>query len=150
MTGRELYEYYEREVDRDDYIDYMIEEELVDVDESMIDTYREYLEEHNRNEIYDDLDEILKGYSPKEVIETINFDGFDINDGYFRFDGFDCVESVSEWDLVYEMEEDTEFLRWYIDVADVIDENEMEKVLDEANKIAEEEEEEYDEEMREL
>lgn len=140
MTAKELYEYFEREVDRDDYIDYMVEEEGVDVDESLIEVYNDYLKETNQNEIFEDLDVMLKDYTPTEVLTTINFDEFKLDDGYFRFDSYDCVESISEWDLVYEMEGDENFLRWYLDECGVIDEKEMEEILDEANEIAEEKE----------
>lgn len=150
MTGRELYEYFEREVDRDDYIDYLIEEESIDIDESAIEVYAEYLKQNNKGQIYEDIDELLEGYTPKEVLDSIDFGNFDMSDGYFRMNMYDCVESISESDLLWEMEDDEDFLRWYIDECEVIDEAEMEAILDEANKIAEEEEEKHDEEMWEL
>ena len=150
MTGRELYEYYEREVDRDDYIDYLIEENEIDIDESAIEVYVEYLKQNNKNQIYEDIDELLEGYTPKEVLVSIDFSNFDMSDGYFRMNTYDCVESISESDLLWEMEDDEDFLRWYIDECEVIDEAEMEAIIDEANRIAEEEEEKIEEEMREL
>ena len=93
MTGRELYEYYEREVDRDDYIDYLIEEKEIDVDESAIEAYEDYLKQNNKSQIYEDIDEMLKGYTPKEVLDSIDFSNFNLDDGYFRMNTYDCVES---------------------------------------------------------
>ena len=150
MTGRELYEYYEREVDRDDYIDYLIEEKEIDVDESAIEAYEDYLKQNNKSQIYEDIDEMLKGYTPKEVLDSIDFSNFNLDDGYFRMNTYDCVESISESDLLWEMEDDEDFMRWYIDEYEVIDKAEMEAAIDEANEIAEEEEEKHDKEMREL
>ena len=133
IAATDLFDYYATEIDRDDYIEFLIKEQEVDVDESMIEDYNKYLDSHGENKLYDDLDELLCGRTPTEVIEEIDFDNFNIGHPYFRYNDYCCVESVDELTLVSEMEKDVDFLDWYI--RKTIDWSEVDEVIKKTNEI---------------
>lgn len=46
----------------------------------------------------DELDTYLEGYTPTEIAQKCQFGDFNINDEYFRFDGYENLESCNEWE----------------------------------------------------
>ena len=144
MTGKELYEYFEREVTKEDYLEYYANTEYDfynTLDDDLLQAYEEYFVYLcGGNPLYTDFNKLLEGYLPEEVVNVIDFENFDINSEFFRMDPLnDVVECLNEDDLIDEMWNDTDFLIWFLDAYEDYDEEEMWEIVEEANQIAEEE-----------
>ena len=134
---------YERygSVGMDEYIQYYIDEEL-EVDAGMICYYNEYL---RNNKYYDDeymnwdeLEEYLEGMKPLEVFKLAVNSDFNWNCDYFNFNGYGNLIGFEEYEVVKKMEDDKDFLKWYIENYIDIDEDEANKAIEEANKLIQE------------
>lgn len=144
MTGKELYEYFGREVTREDYLEYYARTEYGfynTLNDDLLNAYEEYFVYRCGGErIYTDFNKLLEGYLPEEVVNVIDFKNFDINAEFFRMDPINnVVECLYEEDLIDEMWDDTDFLIWFLDAYEDYDEEEMWEIVEEANQIAEEE-----------
>ena len=134
---------YERygSVGMDEYIQYYIDEEL-EVDAGMICYYNEYL---RNNQYFDDeymnwdeLEEYLEGMKPLEVFKLAVNSDFNWNCDYFNFNGYGNLRGFEEYEVVKKMEEDKDFLKWYVENYIDIDEEEANKAIEEANKLIQE------------
>lgn len=144
MTGKELYEYFGREVTREDYLEYYARTEYdfySTLNDDLLSAYEEYFVYRcDGNPLYTDFNKLLEGYLPEEVVNVIDFENFDINAEFFRMDPInDVVECLNGDDLIDEMWDDTDFLIWFLDTYEDYDEEEMWEIVEEANQIAEEE-----------
>ena len=132
---------YERfgSVGMDEYIQYYIDEEL-EVDISMLGEYNEYL----RNKSYEtfftfeELEEDLQYMKPEEAFRLGKFSDFTYADDYLQYDGYGNIKGYSEFEVVKAMEEDKDFLKWYVDNYIDIDEDEANEAIEEANKLIKE------------
>lgn len=113
-------------------------------DDEKITLLNEYLGNVNYtdNMVYsmDDIDEVLYGITPGEIIQLalyggrFNFkqDSFNPNDEYFSFDGYGNLVSISGYELRY-------YCDLYLD--DMIDAGALEHLIDDDDEEEEEEEE---------
>ena len=131
---------YERygSVGMSEYKEMLIDE--LDIDKDMISDYNEYRIENGYEPymVYDDLCEQLEGCDPSAIIKMVYFGGMRFNDDFFYFNGYGNISSCTDYEIIKEMEEDKEFLAWYLEnSADVedIDEEEAQEIIDECNKM---------------
>lgn len=101
--------------------------------------YNEYASQNNMEYVYDDLDTMLQGRTPTDIANCITFGKYNASDVYFMFDGYGNVRSYSEYEAKKELIEDEDFIKWYIEKNDLIDEEEAETVIKEANRLIREE-----------
>ena len=130
---------YERygSVGHDEYLENFIHEELsIDCDD-MLGDYNEWLLEQNNADdyIYTDLDEMLQGYSAMDIVRMVSCGEFNYADDYYRFDGYGNIETLTDTEIEQEMRDNTAFLEWYIDKYDLIDWDEAEQDINEANDL---------------
>lgn len=129
---------YERfgTVGKEEYLENFINEEL-EVSIDMLGDYNEYLLENNYadNYIYDDLEEMLQGMSTMEVVRCTYFGKFNYCDDYYMFNGYGNVDSMTDTEVERLMQNDTAFLKWYIEKYDLIDWDEAEQDIEEANEL---------------
>lgn len=52
----------------------------------------------------DEFDEVLDGYKPSEIVNSIRYGDFDSTDEYFRFNGYGNLESLSHFDIEEELD----------------------------------------------
>lgn len=134
MTQYEKY----GEVGRDEYIQYYIDEELT-VDAGMICYYNEYLRENNYYDdefmTWDGLEDYLRDMEPLDIFKlAVNAD-FNWNQDYFNFNGYGNLRGYEEYEVVKHIEEDRDFLEWYVENYCDLDEDEIEEAIEEANKL---------------
>lgn len=129
---------YERfgTIGTDEYIENYIHEEL-EIDALMIGYYNEYLLEQGYEIYYDDLNEMLYGFTPIEVARMTFYGDFRFADDYHKFDGYGNIKSFSEYQVIERMKDDYDFLVWYIERNDLIDfeSDEVIEVIEAANKL---------------
>lgn len=53
----------------------------------------------------DNLNDILCGLEPSEIIDKVMYGDFNSNDDYFKFDGYGNLETCSELDMENELDE---------------------------------------------
>lgn len=134
---------YERfgSIGMDEYIQYYIDEEL-EVDAGMICYYNEYLRENNYYDDeymnWDELEEYLEGMKPLEVFKLAVNSDFNWNCDYFNFNGYGNLRGFEEYEVVKKMEDDKDFLKWYVENYIDIDEDEAIEAIEEANKLIQE------------
>lgn len=121
-------------VGMDDFIECFIDED-VEVDESLIGAYNEYLSNNGYEEYWDDLDEMLEGMTPTEVARATFYGNFRYCAEYHQFNGYANIDSFDAYEVVKEMENDSNFLRWYVEENDLIDEDEAQEIINEANAL---------------
>lgn len=109
-------------VGKDEYFENFIDEEL-DVDLDMLNDYNEYLSDLGYEPYYmmDELEDILAGCSHIEVIRMTYFGKFNFADEIFQFNGYGNIDTFSEGQIIREMREDRDFLKWYVEQNDLID-----------------------------
>lgn len=121
-----------------EYIEMFIDEEL-EFSDDMIWMYNDYLAENNYydDQIYsmDEFNEIMSGTDPWEIARSTFYGDFKPCDDYFRFNGYDNLESLSEGEIENEIMSNRDFLRWYIEHENLIDEDEAEEVIEQANEL---------------
>lgn len=135
MTANELgymATQYERfgSITESEVIDAFIDEAL-DITIDMLSDYNEYLSENGFETYFDmeELDEMLSGLSPLEIIQKTYFGNFNYSDEYCQFNGYENIDSFSEYQVVEEMKKDRDFLRWYVEENELISDEEMEEAI---------------------
>ena len=107
--------------------------------EDYISEYNEYLSEmgHDGYFQFDELDELLEGYSPIEIIRMWHFGGDNsFIDEWFTFDGYGNIKTCSEYQIIQEIKEDANFYNWLVDNNYIeIDEEEAAEIINEANEL---------------
>lgn len=141
MTANELgymATQYERfgNITESEVIDAFIDESL-DVDIDMLSDYNEYLSENGFETYFDmeELDEMLSGLSPLEIIQKTYFGNFNYSDEYCQFNGYENIDSFSEYQVVEKMKKDRDFLRWYVEENELISDEEMSKAIEYGGKF---------------
>lgn len=122
------------EITETEIIEAYIDEEL-EIDINLLADYNEYLNENGYETYFTDLDEVLAGYRPLEIIQKTYFGKFSYADDYFKFNGYANIDSFSEYQVVEEMKSDREFLRLYIEENCLIDEDEMQEAIEYGNEF---------------
>lgn len=129
---------YERfgSVGNDEYLELFIDEYL-DIDEDLIGAYNDYRSEQGYEVYCDDLNEMLYGLEPMEIVQKTYFGDFNYSDDYFYFNGYGNINSILTSQIIREMKEDRAFLEWYIEEYDLIDydDDEVQAAIEEANKL---------------
>lgn len=129
---------YERfgTVGTDEYIENYINEEL-EVTADMIGAYNEYLLENGYEPYYSDLDIMLCGMTPTEAARCTFYGNFRFAADYHKFNGYANIDSFDDYQVIKEMENDHDFLKWYIEGNDLIDleDEKVILVIAEANKL---------------
>ena len=123
-------------VGRDEYIENFIHENL-DVDISMLSDYNEWLINNNYGDdyIYDNIEEMLEGCDTMRIIQATYFGNFNYADDYYKFNGYGNVDSMTDTEVIKEMKDNRDFLEWYIEENDLIDWDEADEDIKEANKL---------------
>lgn len=124
-------------VSRDEYIEMYIDEEL-EVTIDMIDEYNEYLSDNGDETYYsmDDLEDVLSCMTAVDAFNLGYFSGnFNMADDCFTFDGYGHLSSLSNFGMIREMADNKDFLRWYVENYEDIDEEEIKAIVEEANRL---------------
>ena len=129
------YEKYGR-IGKDEYIQYYINEEL-DLDEQDIWKYNHYLNENYYEVYWNDLNDMFEGLTPEEIARACFYGDFHYAREYHRFNGYGNVDSFYGYEVVKEMEADTDFLYWLIEEFELIDfeDEEVIEAIAEANEL---------------
>lgn len=129
---------YERfgSIGKDEFLENFINEEL-EITISMLSDYNEYLlnQGYETYFSFDDLEWMLEGSSPLEVIRMCYLGNFNYNDDYLQFDGYGNLKSFSEYEVIREMKDDLDFLKWYVEKNDLIEWDEAENDISDANDL---------------
>lgn len=115
---------YERygNIGEDEYREYF-KRELLNLEAEDIPHYNEYLIE-NRYESYmddDSLYEYLNTLDSVEAVRATYFGNFNFGDEYHKINGYGNIDSYSEYRIVKEMNEDSDFINWLVEEDDLID-----------------------------
>lgn len=140
MTNKELgfmATQYERfgSITENEIIEAFIDEEL-EVTIDMLSDYNEYLSEQGFETYFEmsELDEILSGFSPLEIIQKTYFGNFNYSDDYCKFNSYENIDSFLDWQIVQEIKKDRDFLRWYVEENELIDAEDMDASIEYGNK----------------
>lgn len=140
MTNRELgfmATQFERfgAITEGEIIEAYISEEL-EVTIDMLSDYNEYLGEQGFETYFEmsELDEILSGCSPLKIIQKTYFGSFNYSDDYCKFNGYENIDSFTEFQIVNEMKEDHGFLKWYVEENNLLDEDDVEEAIEFGNE----------------
>ena len=125
---------YERtgSVGMDEFIECFIDED-VEVTESMIGDFNEYLSDNYEECFYNDLSEILEGLSPVTVAAKTFYGDFSFGKDFHRFNGNGNVDSFWTYQVINIMKADKDFLKWYVLSYNLFDFHEAESIIFEAN-----------------
>lgn len=123
-------------VGHDEFIENFIHEEL-EVDISMLSDYNEFLSQNHYYDdyLYDDLDEMLNGYTPTQIVTMTRYGDYNANHNYYCFDGYGNIQGYEEYEVINMMKDNQSFLGWYIEYNDLIDWDEAENDIKEANRL---------------
>ena len=102
--------------------------------------YNEYLSEQGYDGYFqfDELDELLQGYSPIDIIRMWNFGDSNNSfiDDWFTFNGYGNIKTCSEYQIIQEIKEDPDFYNWLLENNYIeIDEEEAAEIIEEANNL---------------
>lgn len=135
MTANELgymATQYERfgNITEDEVVNAFIDESL-DISIDMLSDYNEYLSESGFETYFsmEELNDALTGLSPMEIIQRTYFGNFNFSDDYCQFNGYENIDSFSEYQIVEEMRKDRDFLRWYVEENELISDEEMKEAI---------------------
>lgn len=117
-----------------DYTEMFIDEHL-NVTEDMISDYNEYLSENGYETYESDFEEMLNGMSITDAVRCTFFGDFRFAADYHKFNGYGNLDSFDTYQVINEMKEDKDFLRWYVEQNDLIDEDEAEETVEKANEL---------------
>lgn len=123
-----------REITEAEIIEAYIDEEL-EVSIDLLADYNEYLSENGYETYFTDLDEVLAGCTPLEIIQKTYFGNFNYSDDYFKFNGYANIDSFTESQIVDGMKSDREFLRWYVEENCFLDDDEMQAAIEYGNEF---------------
>ena len=104
-------------ITEENYVDMYIDEHL-DIDgiiESDINAYNEYLSELEPDDVFysmDDFNEVMSGSNPWNVAHMCFYGGFNPDNDYFRFNAYETIESMNEWEIANEIKDNRDFLVW--------------------------------------
>lgn len=62
----------------------------------------------------EELDMYLEGYTPTEIAQKCQFGDFNINDEYFRFDGYENLESCNDYDWDRQLDDSRDEIAEYL------------------------------------
>lgn len=62
----------------------------------------------------DELDVYLEGYTPTEIAQKCQFGDFNINDEYFRFNGYENLESCNDYEWKRELDDARDEIAEYL------------------------------------
>lgn len=117
----------------------LILDEEIELDESMIGDYNEYLIEQGYEPYEDDLNIMLEGLEPWEIVQKTFYGKFNNPyDDYFQFNGYANIDSFSSYQVVEEMKNDKGFLDYLkenIDLEDYYTEDEQKEIIDNCNRL---------------
>lgn len=117
----------------------LILDEEIELDESMIGEYNEYLIENGFEPYEDDLSMMLEGFEPWEIVQKTFYGKFNNPyDDYFQFNGYANIDSFSSYEVVQNMKNDKDFLDYLkenIDLDDYYTEEEQKEIIDNCNKL---------------
>ena len=123
----------------EEYKQLLIDEELLpDLDESYISSYNEYLIENGFEPYENDLEMMIFGQDPMEVIRMTYYGDFNLCEDLYQFNGDGNIDSFSYGQVVNYMKKDRDFLKWYIEENFEnfdLDSEEVKNTIDEANKL---------------
>lgn len=123
---------YERfgSITESEVIDAFIDE-AVEVTIDMLSDYNEYLSENGFETYFpmEELNDVLAGFTPMEIVQKTYFGNFNYSDEYCAYNGYENIDSFSEYQLVEEMKENREFLRWYVRENELISDKEMKEAI---------------------
>lgn len=124
-------------VGRSEYIENYIHEMEISID--MLPAYNEFLANNDCETIesMDFIDDYLSSLNPSEAFSKAraSYTQFSYNDDYYSLDGYSNIESYSENQVISMMRQDTNFLEWYIEENNLIDWDEAEKDIQDANEL---------------
>lgn len=124
-------------VGREEYLENFMHE--MDINLNMLSDFNEFLIFNNDSPIYNmcELEEQLSSLEPVEAFSKAlaSVSKFSWNDDYFSYDGYDNLESYNECTIIKMMRNNTEFLKWYIEQNDLIDWDEAENDIKDANEL---------------
>jgi hypothetical protein len=125
---------YERygSVTADEIIEAYIDERVT-VTASTVSDYNEYLRENDYydDEImtWDDLESYLETMPAIDAFKLAHNSDFSWNDDYFRFNGYGNLVGMEEREVIRTMEDDRDFLKWYVEEREPIDDETMEQAI---------------------
>ena len=91
-------------------------------DDDILRKYQEYLRECDRvdDEFYtlDDLDWLLEGMYPCDILRLGYFSENIYSSDYIRYNGYGNLEGVNEYELINEAKDDSDFMDWLTENSD--------------------------------
>lgn len=100
---------------KDEVLNAYIDE--LEIDISIIGNYNEYLLENGEEPFFamEEMDDVLSGLSPLEIVQKTYFGNFNYADDYLKFNGYENLDSFSEFQVLKEIKENREFLKVYLE-----------------------------------
>ena len=118
----------------------LYKDEYLDMSTYYIGDYNEYLSEEGYEIYWNDLEEMLQGFNPLEVARMTFYGDFSFAADYHKFNGYANIDSFEEYQVLNKMTSDDGFKDWLIDRDgfDGFDDEEIEEIIEEANKLIKE------------
>lgn len=103
-----------------EYLEEVIFENMSDDD--ILRKYQEYLREYDRldDDFYTlyDLDWLLEGMDPSDILRLGYYSENIYSSDYIRYNGYGNLEGVSEYELIREAKDDSDFMDWLTENSD--------------------------------
>ena len=120
MTRTDAIRHYINECDTDELLQ-------VVTDVNSYDGYFDWLEWLDMEE----LDVYLEGYTPTEIAQKCQFGDFNINDEYFRFDGYENLESCNDYEWKRQLDDyRDEIAEYLLDFKGDVGDEKLQAMLD--------------------
>ena len=91
-------------------------------DDDILRKYQEYLREYDRldDDFYTlyDLDWLLEGMDPSDILRLGYYSENIYSSDYIRYNGYGNLEGVSEYELIREAKDDSDFMDWLTENSD--------------------------------